>query len=180
MAAVQDVSHLPTTSKGCLEGGSGRFPSWPALPLSEANSRDICRLFCCGVGRGGGDQHQAAGLQASRGPQDPHLTRPPFLSPQRSALPSSLDGVLCSLLLRARVLETVVLLLLPVSSPPCSLAFVPITTSELPKTRPQLPWAPFGSGPHPSSWNKAPNPPGIPQPPPSVCFSTSRRINPSS
>ena len=114
VAAVQDVSHLPTTSKGCLEGGIGRLPSWPALPPSEVNARVICRPFC-------GGSRERVRQQGSRPPGDHRPTDPrPRQSafpchPQRCVLPSPLDGALCNLSLRAKLLETVVLLLLCLS-----------------------------------------------------------------
>lgn len=86
VAAVQDVSHLPTTSKGCLEGGIGRLPSWPALPPREVNTRVTCRFFCCG-------SRERVRQQGSRPPGDhrpPPQTVSLSLSPTQmcSALPS--------------------------------------------------------------------------------------------
>lgn len=102
MAAVQDVSHLPTTSKGCLEGGTGRLPPWPALLPSEANARVIFRSLCCGRGTGPGTRAPGPpGAQACRPlPQTVSLSHP-----QSCALPSALGGALCSFLLRVKLLK---------------------------------------------------------------------------
>lgn len=111
-AAVQDVSHLPTTSKGCLEGRIGRLPSWPALPPSEGNARVTRRSFRCGPGTA--SDSRAPGLPRTTGPQTPDSSQSPP-PPHRCAPSSPPDGALCSLPLRAKLLETVVLLLLCLS-----------------------------------------------------------------
>ena len=89
--------------------------------------------------------------------------------------PPELCSTLCSgwgplqLLTQTQTLETVFwLLLCPTvlaTWQPGLCPQVPITTSELPSTRPLLPWTPFDSGPHSLSWNKAQDPSAIPEMP---------------
>ena len=169
MAAVQDVSHLPTTSKGCLEGGTGRLPPWPALLPSEANARVICRSLCCGRGTGPGSRAPGpTGTQACRPlPQTVSLS----LTPKAVLTLCSGWGPL-QLLSQSQTLETIFwLLLCPTvlttwQSGLCSRG--PVTTSELPRTSSLLPWTPFDSGPHSSSWNKAQDPTDHPRNSPSL------------
>lgn len=163
MAAVQDVTYLPTTSKAAWRW-NWRLCSWPPLPPHEAHSRVICRPFCCGRGKSGS---RAPGLRDLMSP-DPHPRQSAFPLTHRDVLRPALQmGPFAGSEPNSR--NTRLALFLPQC--PCHTSVWSLSLSV--PDQALAPWAASDCGAHPLSWNKTQNPTVHPETP--LCLSSTPR-----